>query len=410
MKYYSLKYNGNIWRNRKNDLVVGQCLDADLKLPSSPEWEDENYFVIRYIPDTCSWCIVRLSDNIDLRLDGCPLGLVDNLHDGAIIEVENNIIKFNISDDTEYNGSNGIVIIPNRIRNYFILLGVAIILLAGTTFTIFRNSGELEVPEKLMSSIKKIHADSLFIQKLQDGVYVNQKAFVLSSVGTCFILSDGTLVTARHCIHPWLMGNDTLDFNNNTIRKEIMAIETKRELWGDTTFRAVVKLKVCDTIYYSTDFSFNTERDIVYNAGTRDNIMLWRSIRPTFHHRDCELGDIAWLRNCGLNGNITLANEKQLTKLQNRTNIAIVGFPENDMGMSELVKHSGQIIGISRNTDGAINTCLHHKDDASSGDSGGPVFIRHNNRYYVISVMSRKDKNDRSSWSVPISEIYHYEH
>lgn len=411
MKYYSLKYGGNVWRNRELDLIVGQCEDADLRLPSDPDREDEDYFVIRYLADTDGWCIVSLSDNIGIRCDGVELALASELRDGSVIEVEGEIVKFSLHGDSSYKYTEGIEMMPRRIKRYFLAFGIAILLLSGAIFAFakiqFREKDVIDwkLPERMLSSVRKIQADSLFIQSRHNGEYVNIDSLALISSGTCFVLSDGTLVTARHCIQPWLQYDlkDTLDMDAVTSR--IMTVETSRALGVDTTMRAVVKLEVDGRVYYSSDFSFDTDRDIVFNAGTRNNVRMWRSLRPVFHHVDCELGDIAWLKDCGLEGNLEIASERHLSCLNEESDIAIIGFPEGDDGMNVRVKIPGYILNVSHNPDGSVNRCLHHMDKSSRGVSGAPVIIRRNGRYFVVSVLSRKDRNGESSWSVPISEM-----
>jgi len=409
MKSYLLKYNGNILYNRELPLVVGQCGDADLRLPSDSRWVDENYFVITYREDEDCWCIIRLSDNIDIKINGVPLDIARFLESGDVIDAEDTTLRFIVyhHSSSPYFAYDGIHITPARLRRRVHRTFAVIAFIIAAVICLY---GSRDKVEDFSSSVLKTNVDSVFVQHFQNGKYETIERIECSFQGTCFVTCDGLLVTARHCIQPWLELNPMqVEKMDDSLCKMVMRVETALVQNPDTLIRIVSKLQIDTMTFMSSDFSYNNDRDIIINYGTRKSPSFWRSILPAFHQRDNALGDIAWMRTADLKGNLRLAKKHQVSSLEKEEPISILGYSTREEGNSDsLMLNNGIIKELSAvDTLGNPLSCIFHNDDASKGDSGGPVLIKRGLRYYVISVMSRKDayRMVNSSWSVPVSEI-----
>ena len=137
------------------------------------------------------------------------------------------------------------------------------------------------------------------------------KASIDNEFGTAFLTTDGQLVTARHCIEPWLdfpKGTTKYIINDNTPKPVMMALEavTNNILHGDSaqwrmvSYCSLRKPEINDSVLLnvsSEDFIFDNSRDHIVECGDYEHQYFWRSIKVRPHHTDMMLGDIAYLPN-----------------------------------------------------------------------------------------------------------------
>ena len=94
--------------------------------------------------------------------------------------------------------------------------------------------------------------------------------------------------------------------------------------------------------------------------------------------------------------------------------MVVLGYAVSSSGSTEADIKKGYIMRVPEisQQDNFFDDCIMLNDDASAGDSGGPVFIRRNGGLFVISVVSRRDdvRSEKTDWTVPISELYRNEH
>ena len=120
------------------------------------------------------------------------------------------------------------------------------------------------------------------------------------------------------------------------------------------------------------------------------------------------MGDIAVLKGTSLPGRIELATAEILKGLKEGDAIIVKGFEKSSVSHSKAASQKGEILHVPGvGADGLPDDCIMQNDPASSGDSGGPVFIRKHGHVYAISVYSRRDdyRRENSGWSVPVTEL-----
>lgn len=205
-----------------------------------------------------------------------------------------------------------------------------------------------------------------------------------TALGTGFVMSDGRLVTARHCIEPWLFDKDMMVFFafHNTdpstykIYAKILAVNCKNQ-----------RMELTDADFH-IDRSLDVEIDVpVELDGEKVNL---RGVNP--FGSEAALGnDWAYTRKVSHKGNIV--NGASLSSsLKGGTKAHLLGFPQG-IGIADgnkIVEPIYNELTISRN---GLNSsrCIMVNQGVDHGNSGGPVFVMNGKNLVVIGIVSRGD-------------------
>lgn len=437
----SLHKSGDQVFNADNALRIGQTSNCDVKLPNLSQFEDAVLAVIEKRPGDQGWKLIRTSPYMEheVRVNGAPVDYVHFLDDGDRISFEGikQELTFNIRNDEQYL-SDGIV--TNAVKSplsralQIWLSVITIAILAGITYYLYARPMTEGMMEDAKQSVFMIKVDSVKLISIRDGETTVLKSQALGSPisSVAFLTTDTLLVTARHCIEPWLnvakSTNMTPDSDYPERVKWALEATTHNIMVDDSTWWDVIS--VCsvyrlDPTYEklftvsSSDFFMNKSRDLIIEYGDLDHQYFWRSISGTKRRIDMMLGDIAYypvskaeIKNN--RGNIRLASKLEMFALckKPQRKITIMGCPEDQLNTPGAVPQ----IDVSEDKlrkalefddNGYPDIVIAHNGQITPGFSGGPVLTKMGFfGYRVIGVVSVTDeKNKNRCYSVPVTEI-----
>jgi len=248
---------------------------------------------------------------------------------------------------------------------------------------------------------------------------VDTYIYASSPIGTAFLTSDSLIVTARHCIQPWL--NMVLPHEYASIPfmlewpiEKALFAETENQLSGEDKWRIVSFITLTDEdgnsqSLSSDNFRMNFDSDDIVELGSYDEPKYWRSISHRYSRRDMMLGDIAVAKSDKA-GNIALADKPELLKLlaHRGVKLTFAGHPESSVNGSLLDFKSDELrlpLEDMPECQGRI-FLIAHEGGLTPGFSGGPVIVRDGSGFKAVGVVSVVDeRNGNRSYSVPTSEI-----
>jgi len=209
---------------------------------------------------------------------------------------------------------------------------------------------------------------------------------------TGFINSDGYFITARHVIEPWAYFYDLTDLSDPLTQAAIIAY-----LGGTIDATIVAESKNGDRrTYHYTDFTVSKERDKEVEVTATDNNEINYKIRKAFSNND-----YAYLKT---NTKSNLVMNKQLANnLPAGTQLDILGFPYSMGGEKNNIRPQYTYATSS-------NSGLYHGQiavtnfNAENGNSGGPVFCKDGDKFYVVGVVSSSLGN-HGGIIIPVSSI-----
>lgn len=447
-RYYTLRFgcNDSLHKageqviNADNTLYIGQTVACDIRLNNDTQFEDAVIAVIEKREADKGWKIIKLSPYMEheVRINGTPINHVHFLNDGDRIafEGQRQELAFNTREDELYTSS-GIVRMgkrSNRTLTAWMLL-ISVALIGFVIQQLHSRPMSSKMIERAKQSVFQIKVDTVALTVCRgDSVTVLETAVLHDVFGTAFLTTDGILVTARHCIEPWLdvtdgTHMDTVDASTEPQIKMALKAVTNNiiaESQGDDTRWQMVshcslwKLEtngdkpVLRTT--STAFCYDDTRDNIMDLGDYDHHYFWRSIKVRPHRTDMMLGDIAFLPNASslLNqkGNIPMATKEEVIRYCRKPNrpLIIMGRTNNNTDSEQIQSPTANLklqISESQCKDGYPNTVIAHNGNISHGFSGGPVMTRRGLfGFCVIGAVSVTDM-DNENWyySVPVSEI-----
>jgi hypothetical protein len=444
--YYKLTYLASSNRERRGDSVlngyrplnIGQGAACEVQLPESELYEPQLYASILPMGEDADghpakagqWCLVRRTDCHRVEVNGEDVPVARSLNDGDVLSMTDGQmwakLKFEVFDDGEYDAGSGFVYRKhesNR-RNMLVTMGLAVLAICIAVYALFvlpqrdlrHSDSDLR---SFIPSIYHITCDSVYL--LCDGIIVDSVELEQVAEGTAFLTTDSLLVTARHCVEPWINDEEWDGVSSKAkmspeVRLATMA-ETENRLAGEEkyTLRAhcVVSRGLERYDYYSTEFHMNKSRDMVVRLGTEKDVIYWRTIIPIASRRNMELGDFAYVKAKGLTKDdnrvlIPLANEedvKKFTQSENR-DIAVIGYPLNDMGKDGATVVYGNWMEFADELE-KEEGCLQLSVAINRGNSGGPVFALIGRDIKVIGIVSKADAHADQGvfWAVPVGEV-----
>ena len=241
------------------------------------------------------------------------------------------------------------------------------------------------------------------------------------AAGTAFLTTDKKLITARHCIEYWI-GND-IDLTTkvkNLPDDDIVkwAILTEKFMQERENEDVSQQLRVFFSIYEEQMpdepvFSFSSTNSNVHINRHHDGILqladfsddyYWRTVRPYFSDLEMELGDIVYM-DVNIAGQIETADSASIAQLNQSSDVAVLGYPNNASG-KKVTFATGTIKENRADTLIRVNPDIQFDANITHGFSGGPVFIRANDKVVVAGVVSKIDTdNGIFKKAVPVTEI-----
>ncbi len=416
-KHFTLTSGSNVFSSGSAcDVLIGQNIGCDVRIENRTPYIDRP--AAKISPDCGGegWHIVRLSD-MDISINGEALKRIHYLADGDVIDFGGrDRYRFKIAEG--HSAANSVTIV-RRNGIYAWVLGFIAIAIAGTAawYAGFANRGQLTESQlaDAATSLLRTEVDSVCMWRgdsLLETYRLSAKA-----VGTAFVTTDSLIVTARHCVEPWLNSvrpeeiSDIPDIDDRLVQMALAA-ETESQLYGDDAIRLVAYLTLTDsrgrkTHMRSTDFATNTLRDEIVELGDFATDLYWRSIAHRHGRADMMLGDVA-VAKTDTAGLIALAKPKVLAdKLKTHTPLTFIGFPQSEHSGEDAEAETDRLRQpISHIDDGAI-FMLAHGGRLAPGYSGAPVLIRDGSGFAAVGIVSVLDaKNGHRSYSVPVTEIY----
>lgn len=422
--------------NSLKSIDIGQTSSCDIILPSNGRYEPVVFATIRPL-DNGRWCIVRRTDCYDITINQRRLAIAQELSTKDEIffsDGENkSTFKFEKFEDGEYDAADGLVYKRHSssvkglvacILLALVAVGIAAYSMLGGRTKDLRHS----IPPEYANALYHIAVDSVTLLHMSytDGKPHQETIEAIelqeAAVGTCFVTDNGLLVTARHCLEPWL-DDDTWDgksLNEKMAPDVRMAVkaETANVLAGNDEYilrsHCIVSLGSYSREFYSTDFVMDKSRDMVLQLGTDDNPLFWRTIFPMAHRRDMELGDYAYMRlpdGISRQNALHIANKEEIEKFgepQNDHDIAVMGYPVNDNDADDNVKTNfGNAQPLELDDNKNFVGCMQMTAPINRGNSGGPVLAFIDGKLKVIGIVSKADRraDQQTFWAVPVSEI-----
>lgn len=418
-RHITITYKGRILLfPGKSAVIIGQTQGCDVRLPNNTQYEDVIFAKISPNKEDDGWHIVKLSSYYPIAVNGNLLNRVYYLKDGDNIEIQGQHLRFNIKQGEQ--SAPSVIHIHKAGKVIWSVIAAICVILAFVGYQLYDNQRERitdAMKAEITASVFTTRVDSL--QLLYCDSVIETYVYASSPIGTAFLTTDSLIVTARHCIQPWL--NMVLPHEYAGIPKmtewpieKTLFVETENQLSGENNWQIVSFMTLTDEYgnsqsMSSDKFNMNIDSDDIVELGSYDEPKYWRSISHRYSRRDMMLGDIAVARYDKA-GNIALASKPELQKLLNHRGVKLtfVGHPESSVNgsmldfksdelrlpMEEMAECPGRIFMIA------------HEGGLTPGFSGGPVIVRNGSRFKAVGVVSVVDaQNSNRSYSVPISEL-----
>ena len=413
----------------ENTVRIGQKADCDVRLPNPGPYADELFAVIKPTKSADGWQVIPTSEFVRTFVNGSPVGLNHYLKSGDRITFSEGAseILFEVRK-----GENAGTFSFTSLPHWFMAMGIsaaAIAVAVALWMLIWPSVQRARYSAALVSvkeSVFKITVESIFYVRTVAGSDQVIGCFSAEGggttlVGTAFLSSDGRLITARHCIEPWL--NDNRVFTSGVSLEELpdyvvwsIEAETYNQMHvGDTSYHLVSKCTMEQENgqrmgpFLSTDFRMDRTRDEIVETGDFSTVRYCRSITGRSNRSDMMLGDFAVLDSFGLKGTITIPTEKQLGKLvSSNLELAFKGYPRRVDATEAMENGRGWI-----RKDYSPGHMIAHSGNITHGYSGSPVLVVNKGRAYAVGIVSTYDANDKRDndgdmhycYSVPILEI-----
>lgn len=418
-RHYSISSSKGIYKaGGKQILTIGQVTGCDITVVNHTPYEDEIFAKIVPNREGDGWHLVKLPTHWPVSVNGTEMRRVHYLQDGDVIDFPNASCRFNIIEGERTEPA--IVHLHSHSRTVWVISAILAVVAGVLGLWIYdsrRDTITSSMQADIEASLFTTRVDSLLLMR-GDSV-VERYVYASSPVGTAFLTADSLLVTARHCIQPWL--NRVLPFDFASIPaidespvKMALFAETENQLTDTTLCRVVSFVTLTDekgneTSLSSDEFAVNSDEDDIVELGSYSRPMYWRSISHRYTRQSMMLGDIATAR-FNRAGSIPTASADDIRRLLSRKSVRLTffGHPESAVNGNTLDRVTDELrvqVNESSELPGHLSM-LAHGGALTPGFSGGPVIVRDGIGFKAVGVISVTDeKNVARSYSVPTSEI-----
>ena len=440
--YYSLRLLGSNSFHAKGDILkttnkvlnIGETADCEIRFDSG-QYEPERYATILENEDGESWRLIQRSEHVNTQIAGSGgFGYVHQLKDGDVISFDGQDVEleFHTYHDSNY-GKTGVVIEQQIGKRKIVGIICAVCVLSIAIFGMFflmrpeekQSAIHYDQLQEFLSSVYIIRVDSVQWIEVSKGdtSFVRPTKIMESGgiAGTAFLTTDKKLITARHCIEYWIGNNIDLTTKVKTLADDDIvkwAILSEKFMQERESEVVSQLLRVFFSVYEEQMpdepiLSFSSTDDNVHINRYHDGILqladfsddyYWRSVRPYFSDLEMELGDIVYI-DVDMAGSIVTADSVMIAGLNQSSDVAVLGYPNNLSGKKATFA-MGSIKENRADTLNRVNPDIQFDANITHGFSGGPLFIRANNKIVVAGVVSKIDTdNGIYKKAVPVTEI-----
>ena len=440
--YYSLKFlgfnafhaKGDVLKTTNKVLNIGETADCEIRFEPGL-YVPERYATIVENEEGGGWRLIQRSEHVSTQIAGSGgFGYVHQLKEGDVIcfdgqEME---LEFHVHQDNYY-GKTGLVIEQHTGKGviYGIIAAVAVLcllILGGVYLLRSEDKGPAIGYEQLqgyLSSVYMIRVDSVQWVEVTRGdtsqVRPTKRMENGGAAGTAFLTTDKKLITARHCIEYWI-GND-IDLttkvkklaDDDVVKWAILAEKFMQEREDEErsqllrVFFSIYEEQMPDEPIFrfcstDTNVHINRHHDGILQLADFSDDYFWRSVRPYFCDLEMELGDIVYI-DVDQVGSIEMADSAMIAQLNQSCDVAVLGYPNNSSGKKATFA-AGSVKENRSDTLNRVNPDIQFDANITHGFSGGPVFIRANDKIVVAGVVSKIDTdNGIYKKAVPVTEI-----
>lgn len=417
-KHYTITGKDGIYTAGSNRVtVIGQQKGCDIKIINHSKYEDVIFAKI--IPnrdgDGDGWHLVKVTSYYPILVNGIEMNRVHFLQDSDNIEFHGATVRFNIHDGEQTVPS--ITHIHKNGKTVWLLVVAVVAIAVVVGYRIYdsqRDNLTDSMRNQIESSLFTTRVDSL--QLICGDSLIDSYSYASGPVGTAFLTTDSLLVTARHCIQPWL--NQVLPAEYSKI-PEITDWPVKRALFAETynqlndsshyeviSFMTLTDEKGESFPISSRSFMINYENDDIVELGNYKDTKYWRSISHRYTRRDMMLDDIAVAKYDSA-GSIPFATLEEMRSLLANRNVKLhfFGHPETAVTGSS-IDYKSDYLRVDISEEKGHISVLAHEGGLTPGFSGAPVIVRDGVGFKTVGVASVIDeKNQNRSYSVPSSEV-----
>lgn len=213
-------------------------------------------------------------------------------------------------------------------------------------------------------------------------IYVDGKC-VDGGSGTAFLLDDGRLITAQHCVNPY----NFIDTNNETsLLLNAIMVQNPQVVTCKFTAISPSGDKIEKTFAPN-----NSPFSMVYSLETLGTIDVSGQPYAVKAANFSSKNDWASLKT-GKSGGLTFDNSKS-TSLPINTHLNILGFPKGvgaeNMSNVSPINSESSVAREGLDTDGCI---LLSNSETDHGNSGGPVFAKLDGKFVVVGILTGSNR------------------
>ena len=424
-KYFSLTFLTKDSLHNKGDrvivgtdqkLFIGSNESADLRVDGF----DSNAGMLALLKPTIyddGWCLINLQGGDNVKVGGRQVMVASPLEDGCHVQVCNTELIYSESS-SDIAPHNQMFLEIRKRANVLRVIALCLVLtvMGLLVYLYFQNRGEnfTTDDEQLCSQwIYRIKVDKIYLEhKKANGEWIKADSVEkdTSIVGTCFIACDRSsgkqyLITARHCIEPWLE-TEWQGLDTTGIETELRwAIDAENNIYnGDSTIRVtslchVLKKDSIVCSLLSSHFKVDRRNDQVINmSADRENPLMLRSIMPIFHDHSMEMGDIAFIESpIKEKSQLIIAGDEFMnTNFERISELHLFGFPQRDK-LLNVEKRKGTVATVKEPSKKQDETSSYPEAfwcivSATPGFSGGPMIAKHKDHFYVLGLLSYVDQ------------------
>lgn len=433
--YYTLRYCHTDKLHKAGERIaaasqvvrIGQQEDCDVKLANDTGFADETFAVVNPRKDGQGWAIVVCSEDVQTLINGTRVDMVRSLEDGDHVTFSESSqeLIFNVHDDCAYNPSLGPVHIAAPVsKKLFVSVVVALFALIGAVaFYAYHSRNEEKSIKMALGNVRQdvyqLSVNTIYLQRIvgQDTTVVDSFSCEGKGIcGTAFLTKDSLIVTARHCIEPWLNDGTIMNIDkpeqikSKPVLWALMAETYRQTHNGDTIYKVV---SVCSLYsgdkgaillanYRSDQFYYDDSRDDIIEKGDFAHEYYWRSLRRRHAQTDMMLGDVATLKT-DTAGIIMLADSTRMAKLVTMgQRLDFIGYPAYSEQGKEIA--TGEV-KLPYRENGGEEEMIAHNGSLTHGYSGGPTLVVSGSDIYAVGVISVTDNVGNRMYSVPATEV-----